>query len=277
MKNKKTRKIKRGKKRKFSKRSRRQRGGNQIFTNIVDPTSDHIYNNCINVFNYPFIRIYKSLEDGNYDIRTSDSKDTDNYCIKLEISDNNTKIYIVSLLKCSGKTGTSQLEKIKEFASMCGVKSIHITDGSSFLLCNRLPHISLSLFEILRTGISWYNRMGFVSREFAREQPSNNEVREVKLREVIDEMSDELTDNSDYYNPEFVKSISKEKFKVHRLTLQYMDTKLYKIFQKIYEDSKNNRCDDNEMITWFINLFLYIKKLKVIHYNEYLTYIVKSH
>ena len=186
MKNKKTRKIKRGKKIKFSKRKsskrNKQRGGNQeIITNIDNPTSNDIYNNCISVFSdYKIIEIsyirYDSYD--SYDIRIRE----DSLCMILSI--NIEKMYVSNLYKCS-KTGTFNLKKIKEFASMCGVKRIDLVDGSSFFLCNRTPSISLALFEILRTGMSWYNRMGFVSDNFSKEQHHNNIIRNENLSYML--------------------------------------------------------------------------------------------
>jgi hypothetical protein len=132
-------------------------------------------------------------------------------------------MFISELDKCSDKTGTSHIKKIKEFASRCRVKSINVTDSSSFVLCNRIPSISLYLFEILRTGESWYNRMGFVSQNFASEQITNNAVRKMKLREIIYRINDthnEITDNPDYCNnPRCIESISKNDFNKHRSSI----------------------------------------------------------
>lgn len=65
--------------------------------------------------------------------------------------------------------------------------------------------------------------------------------------------------------------MSKDELIAHNLTTQNLNNKLCDICQQIYEDSKNNSCHD-DMITWFINLFLYINKIRRILYNNDLTH-----
>ena len=84
-------------------------------------------------------------------------------------------IQLNSLLKCSDTgddgTGTALLSKVETFARQIGITHITLADESNIYICGN--QINLAHFKILTTGMSWYNKLGYVSSRHASDMIAN--------------------------------------------------------------------------------------------------------
>jgi hypothetical protein len=161
-----------------SKRSRNNNDNNnsilQNLKNIFNEHEGYVINQ--NKFS-PFIWKIKS--------KTKD-------CLVLEFSQ--TNIHIDSLHKCGDKSGTTLLQKIDELANiMLSLEYIFMEDISLIVL-NGIE-IDLAFFKILTTGESWYNSFGYVSVNYKNELNHNENLRNKKLMEVLNDINDNDDDD----------------------------------------------------------------------------------
>lgn len=97
-------------------------------------------------------------------------------CVKFTIRVQERIIQLNSLLKCrvtgDDGTGTALLSKVETFAKQLGITHITLDDESNIYICGN--EIVLAHFKILTTGISWYNKLGYVSSRHASDMIANS-------------------------------------------------------------------------------------------------------
>ena len=97
-------------------------------------------------------------------------------CVKFTIK--GRIIELNSLLKCRDTdtgafvTGTALLTKVETFAKQLGITDIILYDESKINVCGN--QIDLAHFKILTTGMSWYNKLGYVSSRHASDMKANS-------------------------------------------------------------------------------------------------------
>jgi len=98
-------------------------------------------------------------------------------CVKFTIRVPERIIQLNSLLKCSDigddGAGTALLTKVETFAKQLGITHITLDDESNINICGN--QIDLAHFKILTTGMSWYNKHGYLSSRHSSDMTSNNE------------------------------------------------------------------------------------------------------
>jgi hypothetical protein len=129
----------------------------------------------------------------------------EDYCVKLRIFEESEKyyIYVDSLSKCILKdgmklTGTDIVKKIINFGKYINVSAIKLSDGSIMYIDNKECMFPLPKFFILTTGISWYNKYGFISKEYQDEIEYNESVRNLSVKDyltLIDSRSNNQNDS----------------------------------------------------------------------------------
>ena len=98
-------------------------------------------------------------------------------CVKFTIRVTETEriIQLNSVLKCSDTgddgTGTALLTKVEIFAGQIGITHITLVDESNIYICGN--QIDLAYFKILTTGMSWYNKHGYLSDRHASDMKAN--------------------------------------------------------------------------------------------------------
>lgn len=109
-------------------------------------------------------------------------------CITFTLQPNNNNININSLDKCSVDSGNKLLEKLEFFANdiTTKFKTISLDDGSNIIFCNEIYSISLTFLDILSSGNSWYNKQGYISNNYNKEQVNNNKFINQKIINFID-------------------------------------------------------------------------------------------
>jgi hypothetical protein len=76
-------------------------------------------------------------------------------------------INIVGINKGKIISGTEIMKKIEQFAIKESINELVLEDASDILVCNKLNkkyNISLGLLKILTSGQTWYNQLGFYSK-----------------------------------------------------------------------------------------------------------------
>jgi hypothetical protein len=105
-------------------------------------------------------------------------------CVKIYIKD--TFMHVSKINKCDEMTGNQTIIKIIELGHLLkeniGIRQINLTDTSTIWLDENSP-INMSVYFILASGQSWYNRFGFISKTFADELEHNNTVRSLTIKE----------------------------------------------------------------------------------------------
>ena len=109
------------------------------------------------------------------------------WCIDFHFEIDKRKIELDNLNKCYNKSGSVNLEKIINYGKYLK-KNYNIIDKIELLDASTIydGKISLWLLSILSTGMSWYNRFGFVSPNHEVEQEYNSKFLRMQFNEFLD-------------------------------------------------------------------------------------------
>jgi len=109
------------------------------------------------------------------------------WCIDFHFEIDKRKIELDNLNKCYNKSGSVNLEKIINYGKYLK-KNYNIIDKIELLDASTIydEKISLWLLSILSTGMSWYNRFGFVSPNHEVEQEYNSKFLRMQFNEFLD-------------------------------------------------------------------------------------------
>jgi hypothetical protein len=158
-------------------------------------------------------RIFDFFPRAEYEIKIEDSpliqidiKNKTQKCITFFVIDK--VLYLGELNQCNDKSGTVNLNKIKEYGKY--LKSINIIDKIEFYDSSTIygKKISLSLLSILSTGMSWYNRFGFISKNFKQEEENNAKFLIMTFKDFLNECIPKILENKlKYYQEELNNEI----------------------------------------------------------------------
>ena len=105
-----------------------------------------------------------------YSVIKISKKDPVSDCIQFKIMDDH--IWIKSLNRCGEISGPILLDNIYKLAQLLSnIQNIQLYDESYILKCNK--RISLKTIKILTTGQTWYNKLGYKSKNYEEELISN--------------------------------------------------------------------------------------------------------
>ncbi len=148
----------------------------------------------------------KVVEDTEYD-DTYNIYDSDSDCLILKLVFDEDNIYIKELEKCSRK-GTDIIQDIILFANTNDFKYIQLEDQSALWIDikdedgKKFPvNVDLATLNILATGQSWYNRLGFKQYDYKNQLSEWNIIRNKTFRELIPQLKS-LT-HEDFINKGF--------------------------------------------------------------------------
>ena len=119
---------------------------------------------------------------------------TNKLCIEITINIIKNNIYIESLKHC-GYSGRTNLEAIIEYSKELNKESkkinfLYLVDASYL----KHQKISLSILYILSIGISWYNKVGFISSNYDEEVEHNRKFLVMSLGDFLNECIEKIID-----------------------------------------------------------------------------------
>ena len=204
----------------------------------------------------------------------------DDHCIWFSININDKKLYKVDLRKCSLLSGTEILFILEKIAKIFRLSKICLEDNSHISIIsktNETYDIFLRYMYILSTGISWYNKFGYISKNFEEEKEHNRKIMEIPLS---DYMSLILKENINTFETQFKKEffIIKEQYfiqnlqNLHKLQKRRVN-EIKSIIKKNYQIN-NNKLSNLTFVTDDI-LYEAIKKLN--KYDENIENINSKH
>jgi hypothetical protein len=104
-------------------------------------------------------------------------------CVTFRIKEDS--IYVEWLTKCDSGSGTALLHKVEQFASEIGIFKIILEDASQVITpCYSVT--SLRMLSILTTGKSWYNKLGYTSKNQVETDSYNNSLIQMLFSDFID-------------------------------------------------------------------------------------------
>jgi len=104
-------------------------------------------------------------------------------CVTFRIKEDS--IYIEWLTKCDSGSGTALLHKVEQFAREIGIFKIILEDASNVITpCYSVT--SLRMLSILATGKSWYNKLGYTSKNQDEIDSYNNSLIQMLFSDFID-------------------------------------------------------------------------------------------
>ena len=134
-----------------------------------------------------FVIIINGERSNIVSVIITNKTEQDVICVKFTIRVAERIIQLNSLLKCSDTgpdgTGTALLTKVETFARQTGITHIQLSDDSKIYICGN--EIDLAYFKILTTGMSWYNKHGYLSSRHQSDMNANNEVIESPIAEKV--------------------------------------------------------------------------------------------
>jgi len=134
------------------------------------PEDKYIVNNLKNT------PIYKSKQNKYisevYEIKDKDNNNCITFTVFIKPDNNKQIIYIKYLDKCASSSGTNLLNILEQYAIERGdIYQIALSDASDIYVCKIM--ISLSYLYLLTTGLSWYNKLGYISDDTISEKEHN--------------------------------------------------------------------------------------------------------
>jgi len=134
------------------------------------PEDKYVVNNLKNT------PIYKSKQNKYisevYEIKDKDNNNCITFTVFIKQDNNKQGIYIKYLDKCASSSGTNLLNILEQYATERGdIYQIDLNDASDIYICN--VRISLSYLYLLTTGLSWYNKLGYISDDTSSEKEHN--------------------------------------------------------------------------------------------------------
>lgn len=130
----------------------------------------------------------KNITNNELIIYNTNSRSKKVVQLKLEKNNKNSTITVYSINKYQSFTGSYLLNKVKELSDRLKIK-IYLDDSSVIKLKNyelrKYCYYSLRTFHILSDGESWYNKYGFVSRDYELEKIHNYELITMTLIDFI--------------------------------------------------------------------------------------------
>jgi len=104
-------------------------------------------------------------------------------CVTFRIKEDS--IYVAWLTKCDSGSGTALLHKVEQFAREIGIFKIILEDASNVITpCYSVT--SLRMLSILTTGKSWYNKLGYTSKNQDEIDSYNNSLIQNLFTDLID-------------------------------------------------------------------------------------------
>jgi hypothetical protein len=144
---------------------------------------------------------------------------------------NDKVLYLGQLNQCNDKSGTINLNKIREYGKY--LKSINIIDKIELYDSSTIygKKISLALLSILSTGMSWYNRFGFISKNFKQEEENNAKFLIMNFEDFLNECIPKILENKlKYYQEELNNEILELQQKLNKSSIT--EKKLEKLLKK---------------------------------------------
>lgn len=134
------------------------------------PEDKYVVNNLKNT------PIYKSKQNKYisevYEIKDKDNNNCITFTVFIKPDNNKQIIYIKYLDKCASSSGTNLLNILEQYAIERGdIYQIALSDASDIYVCKIM--ISLSYLYLLTTGLSWYNKLGYISVDTSSEKEHN--------------------------------------------------------------------------------------------------------
>jgi len=173
-------------------------------------------------------------------------------------------LYLEMLYKCGAHSGTKVLQMVESFAKKYGYKTIELEDDSR-IKSEKTPfrkkvggrcEIWLPVFQILATGETWYNRMGYKSKFYSQEVAHNRKIIEQPFDAFITTLAKEsgYTEERGPYMPSLDDLILGKslfgKSKNRSISVR-------EVFSKISEKLRNEEiiCDEkHQKIEWLMDL-----------------------
>lgn len=244
----------------------------------------------------------KILNSNAFSIKTG--KDN---CLLIVIKE--SQLYINLLSKCN-INGTESLRRIEEVVkNISYISSIGLEDASEIYFCDY--RFSLAMLKILTNGHSWYNSLGYVSKDYEMEKLHNRQIIELSCVDFIEELrkkkieifmetnsKEKIIENiqklekqenlvitkirnkyiSDLENyEEFVeKKISKidESINNFRDKIHYFEDPHNSIkteFNKLWQKMRENKKCDVPIVEWIYNFLEFIDGSKIFKYDVHLS------
>ena len=118
-----------------------------------------------------------------------------NICAEITIK-SNTHLYLDNLYKCGTFSGTNVIQAVETFAKKYGYKTIELEDDarieSKFTQFRKNGgHCSIwvPVLQILATGETWYNKLGYKSKFYAQEVAHNKKIIETPFIKLITDIA----------------------------------------------------------------------------------------
>jgi hypothetical protein len=122
-------------------------------------------------------------------------------CLTFRIKEDS--IYVEWLTKCDSGSGTALLHKVEQFATEIGIFKIILEDASQVITpCYSVT--SLRMLSILTTGKTWYNKLGYTSKNQDEIDSYNNLLIRMLFSDFID-----MVKRTIQYNEEHKKNLSR--------------------------------------------------------------------
>lgn len=134
------------------------------------PEDKYVLNNLKNTPEYKSKKQTNILEV--YQIKDKNNNNCITFTVFINPDNGKQGIYILYLDKCTSSSGTNLLNILEQYAIERGdIYQIDLNDASDIYVCN--VRISLSYLYLLTTGLSWYNKLGYISDDTSFEKEHN--------------------------------------------------------------------------------------------------------
>lgn len=240
---------------------------------------------------FPGKQTIRNIKDEYYEVEITDSNQnefslernilTKYPYLKLRVFFDGELAVIEILAKNTKMSGTDIVNMVIDYARNNEFTIIYLEDQSSvnISIFNNNFRLDLAAINILSSGKSWYNKLGFQSDE--NDINKWNIIRKSTLRNLLDqinEISEEATINKGWYDSPFEIVFGEEDdfdTKMEELIMylysreEYLDIEVGKISSMIFNNIRYFNYDDQELLMYHV---VYISACSwLLNYDRMLT------
>lgn len=206
-----------------------------------------------------------NIDNDTYIITEKNNKN----CINFNVFDNENKkgIYVHMLDKCGEFSGKTLLNLLEDYAKDRGdIQLIDLEDASNLFVCDNV--VSLYMLQLLSTGQSWYNKLGYKSHNYKNEMKNNK----MQIEKIFIMVLYELINKTNIIDDPQLNGRLNELFKMTKKTnekiFDNICTKLYEIILDISPDKTPNIFETMTVKQLFTILKQYLQKHNVDCHNN---------
>lgn len=179
-----------------------------------------------------------------------------------------THLYLDNLYKCGVFSGTKVINTVESFAKKYGYRTIELEDDSRiesaktrFRKKGGRCMIWVPILQILATGETWYNKLGYKSKFYAQEVAHNKKIIEKPFITLIMDIANQIQYSKEWSEEELPTLEELICGRSHVVDKEDLSITVKEVFAKVSKHIRNKElhCDAGHPdIEWILDILFFI-------------------